>query len=171
MSNLDTEVIAILEKPEEPNKRWDNIFDDRNAAARMIVANVLRRLICFQTEDYQRARAILDTAEFKYEKIRTIVEEEPTIIAALFACVYDQGGRLRQDDRGFPIHPRFIESKILNLKENPYRGVQESVLRGLFQDLRMKMGGGNEATKYCRQIIRALQRSEIEDEPVEQLAA
>ena len=44
---------------EEPKKR-DNIFDDVNGAARMIVANVLRRLICSQAEDYQKARAILE---------------------------------------------------------------------------------------------------------------
>jgi hypothetical protein len=42
--NLDTEIIAVLEKPEEPHvKKPDNIFDDVNAAARMIVANILRR--------------------------------------------------------------------------------------------------------------------------------
>jgi hypothetical protein len=167
MSELDTEMIAVLETPE---RKRENIFDDVNAATRLLVANVLRRLICSQAEDYERARAILDKAEL-CEEIRTVIEEEPTIIAALYACVYDQGGRVRRDDRGNPLHTRFIESKILNMKENPYRGVQELVLRGLFLDLRTKMGGGNESTKHCRHIIRALQQSEIGDEPVEELAA
>jgi hypothetical protein len=170
MSNLDTEIIAVLETLEEPHQRRDNIFDDVNAAARMLVANVLRRLICSQAEDYQRARAILDTAEFKYEEARKIVEEEPIIIAALYACVYDQGGRLRQDDRGNLLHRRFIEGKLLNLKENPYRGVNELVLRRLFMDWRTRMGEGNETQKCRRQIIRALQQSEIDDEPNEQLS-
>jgi hypothetical protein len=169
MSELDTEIIAIPETPETPRKRWDNVFDDPNAAARMLVANVLRRLICLQTEDYRRARAILDIAEL-CEEIRTIIEEEQPIVAALYACVYDQSGRLRRDDRGNTLHPRFIESKLLNMKENPYRGVQELALRGLFQDLRMKKGWGNEATKYCRKLIRALQQPEVEEEPEEQLA-
>jgi hypothetical protein len=67
----------------------------------------------------------------------------------------------------------FVEGKLLNLKENPYRGVQEMVLRGLFQDLRMKMGGKSEYHKPCRQIFHELRRPALapEDEPVEQLAA
>jgi hypothetical protein len=72
---------------------------DVNCAARMIVANVLRRLICSQAEDYQRARAILDTAELS-EEARKIAEEEQPIVAALYACVYHQHGELRRDDRG-----------------------------------------------------------------------
>src|SRR2546428_2245779 len=148
---------------EEPKKR-DNIFDDVNGAARMIVANVLRRLICSQAEDYQKARAILDTADLP-EEARKIVEEEPPIVAALYACIYDQHGRLRRDDRDKPLHPRFIEGKILNLRGNPYRGQETMVLRGLFMDLRTKMGGKNEYQKPRRQILHVLQQPGIEDEP------
>jgi hypothetical protein len=166
MTNLDTEIIAVLEKPEQPQvKKRDNIFDDVNAAARMLVANVLRRLICSQAEDYQQARAILDTADLP-EEARKIIEEEPHIVAALYACIYDQHGQLRRDDRGEPLGQNFVEGKLLNLKENPYRGVQEMVLRGLFMDLRMKMGGKNEYQKPRRQIFRELQRPALalEDE-------
>jgi hypothetical protein len=132
----------------------------------MLVANVLRRLICSQAEDYQRARAILDAADLP-EEARKIVEEEPPIVAALYACVYDQGGRLRRDDRGQPLQKNFVESKILNLKENPYRGQETMVLRGLFMDLRMKMGGKSEYQKPRRQIFHALRQPGMEeDEPV-----
>ena len=55
---------------DEPDKvranipKRDNIFDDVNGAARMIVANVLRRLICSQAEDYQKAtHRVLRSAE------------------------------------------------------------------------------------------------------------
>jgi hypothetical protein len=146
------------EKPEEPQvKKRDNIFDDVNCAARMIVANVLRRLICSQAEDYQQARAILDAAELS-EEARKIVEEEPHIVAALYACAFHQHGQLRRDDRGKPLGQNFVDGKLLNLKENPYKGQETMVLRGLFMDLRMKMGGKNEYQKPRRQIFRELQR-------------
>jgi len=167
MSDLDAEIMDVTETTEEPqacNKtRRDNTFDDANCAARMIVANVLHRLICSQVEDYQQARAILDTAELP-EETRKIVEEEPPIVAALYACVYHQHGQLRRDDRRKPLHRNFVESKILNLKENPYRGQETMVLRGLFTDLRMKMGGKNEYQKSCRQIFHALRQPEIEED-------
>jgi len=129
----------------------------------MIVANVLRRLIRSQAEDYQQASAILDAAELP-EETRKIVEEEPHIVAALYACAFHQHGELRRDDRGKPLSKNFVESKILNLKENPYKSQETMVLRGLFTDLRMKMGGKNEYQKSCRQIFHALRQPEIEED-------
>jgi hypothetical protein len=168
--SLDTEIMAVLEKPEEKNQH--NVFDDANAAADMIVANVLRRLICSQAEDYKRAIAILGTVELS-EESRKIIEEEPHIVTALYACVYDQHGQLRRDDRGDPLFRYFVASKLLNMKPNPYRGHEAMVLRGLFMDLRMKMGGKNEYQKPCRQIFSELRRPALapEDEPEEQLVA
>jgi hypothetical protein len=172
MTNLDAEIIAVLEKPEARNRKPDNVFDDVNAAARMLVANVLRRLICSQAEDYQRARAILDAAELP-EEARKIVEEEPAIVATLYACVYDQHGQLRRDDRGTPLSKNFVESKILNMKENPYKGEGAMLLRGLFLDLRTKMGGKNEYRKACRQIFHELRRPALapEDEQIADVEA
>jgi hypothetical protein len=120
-------------------------------------------LICSQAEDYQQARAILDTAELS-EEARKIVEEEPHIVAALYACVYDKHGELRRDDRGKPLQKSFVESKILNLKENPYKGEGAMLLRSLFMDLRMKMGGRQEYRKPCRQIFHELRRPALEDD-------
>ena len=163
MSDLDTEIMSALETPRV--KKRDNIFDDVQAAARMIVANVLRRLIRSQAEDYQRASAILDAAELP-EETRKIVEEQPHIVAALYACAFHQHGELRRDDRGKPLSKNFVESKILNLKENPYKGQETMVLRSLFVDLRMKMGGKSEYQKPCRQIFHELRRPSLsmEDE-------
>jgi hypothetical protein len=138
-------------------KKRDNIFDDTNGAARMITANVLRRLICFQAEDYQKARAILDKAELS-EEARKIVEEDPHIVTALYACAFCHHGELRRDDRGKPLSQAFVESKILNLKVNPYKSQETMALRSLFMDLRMKMGGKSEYRKPRREIFCQLRR-------------
>jgi len=85
-----------------------------------------------------------------------IVEEEPHIVAALYACAFSCHRELRGDDRGKPLSRSFVEGKIMNLKENPYKSHETNVLRGLFTDLRMKMGGKNEYQRPCRQIFHAL---------------
>jgi hypothetical protein len=135
--------------------------NERNAA-NAIVANVLRRMLRNQNEEYSKARAILDICELS-EQARTVVQEEPGIIAALYAITYDQTGQLRKDDQGLPLGRAFIDSKVLNLKANPYREPTAMLLRGLFMDFRNRLG--SEYQKCWRHIWHQLQQTSPDFQP------
>jgi hypothetical protein len=107
--------------------------------SQVIIADVVRRLLRYQIHDYSRAKSILDATSLS-EMAQRIVEEEPGVVAALYACVYDRNGELRRDEQGIPLDRDFIGSRVLNLKANPYREPTALLLRGIFMDLRDKMG-------------------------------
>jgi hypothetical protein len=130
--------------------RWE---DGEMTDATVIIADVVRRLLRYQIHDYSRAKSILDVSSLS-EMAQKIVEEEPGVVTALYACVYDRNGELRRDDQGLPLSRDFIESKVLNLKANPYRESTALLLRGIFMDLRDKMG--NDYRKTCRQLFHQL---------------
>jgi hypothetical protein len=128
-----------------------------NTPATAIIANVVRRLIHHQAEEYARARSILDAVPLS-EKAQEIVREEPAVVVALYAVVYDQNGQLRCDNQGQPLGKEYIESKVLNLKAKPHREPTALLLRGIFLDLRAKMG--NEYRKYCRELFHKLRQTD-----------
>jgi len=143
------DALTLIDTQEQPEKKIQN-----NTAAAIIVS-VLRRLLRDQIVEYDRALDILDAADLS-EPAAKIVNEEPGIVAALYAIIYDQNGQLRVDDHGQPLGLKFIEGKILNMKANPYKGEEAMLLQGIFQGLRAKMGGGNTYRKYCREIFHRL---------------
>src|SRR5262249_19322954 len=119
LGQLMTELNSIEEEYQsdpydEPSRKLNNV-----AAA--IIADVVRRLVRSQDgEEYDRAMDILDKVNLS-EAAKKVAEEEAAVVAALYACKYDQQGRLRVDDQGRPLTRTFIQSKVLNLKANPYR--------------------------------------------------
>jgi hypothetical protein len=66
--------------------------------SQVIIADVVRRLLRYQIHDYSRAKSILDATSLS-EMAQRIVEEEPGVVAALYACVYDRNGELRRDEQ------------------------------------------------------------------------
>jgi hypothetical protein len=134
-----------------------------NEAAKVIFANVVRRMMRNQIDEYQRARSILDAGELS-EAAQQIVREEPAVVVALYAVIYDAAGNLRRDEQGQPLARNFIESKILNLKANPHKEQTALLLRQAFLDLRAKMGNGYR--KACRELIHTFRKekpSELKD--------
>ncbi len=140
---MDT--LTLIDTPE-------NKIENNTSSA--IIANVVRRLLRNQIEEYRRARVILDASERRSETADKIIDEEPGVVAALYACVYEQNGQLRVDDDGQPLIKNFIESKVLNLKSNPYKNETALLLRGIFMSLRAKMG--KEFQKCWREIFHRL---------------
>jgi hypothetical protein len=128
-----------------------------DTTAAVITANVVRRLIHNQPDEYAKARTILDACQLS-EQAAVIVRDELAIVVALHAVVYDQNGQLRRDDQGLPLERNYVESRILNLKANPHREPPALLLRGIFMDLRAKMG--NEYRRYCRELFRRLRGDE-----------
>jgi hypothetical protein len=124
----------------------------RNESASAIIANVVRRLIRNQGGEYERARAILDGIELSGEA-RRVVEEERAVVSALHATIYDQNGNLRVDEEGISLDRKFIESKVLNLKANPYRSEIALLLRAIFLDLRRQYNNDN---AIFRRVFREL---------------
>jgi hypothetical protein len=117
-----------------------------------IILDILHRVLWSQDgKEYCRAKAILNTGFPLSETAQRVVKEHPAMVAALHASLYDQRGRLRVDGEGKPLDRSFIQSKILNLKANPYRGPDALLLRGLFMDLRKEMG--NDYQKCWREIF------------------
>jgi hypothetical protein len=143
---------------------------EQNEAARAIIANVVRRLLRFQHEEYEAAIDILNKSALS-EQAKQIVEA-PAVIAALYCGAYDQNDQLRLNRNGRPIGKNFVCNKILQMKPNPYREQTAMLLRELFTDLHRERGDDFPTKTVLLEIFRALRpRVSDEDEPVEQLAA
>jgi hypothetical protein len=159
---METNIEPTWKEDAAPEKTSENTFlNGPNAAAQLIIENVVTRLIRCQGSDYKAARAILDATELP-EEDRKIVEEEVPIVAALYACLYEGNGRLRLDDRGKPISKEFIESKVLNMKAQPYRAPLALLLRGLFMDFWIRIGK-KESRKCWRRLFHELRRPVLDE--------
>jgi hypothetical protein len=141
-----------------------------NNAAKAIVANVVRRLIRYQADEYEAAREILDICSLS-EQARKIVREEPVVVAALYAIAYNQNDKPR-DHHGRPIGVKFVFNKVLQMKPNPYREQTAMLLRELVTDFLREMGDHFPIRSVLVELYKSVRTKAVEEDgQSEQLAA